>query len=486
MTNIIQESWSHDRSNLKPRVLHIGFGAFSRAHTLRYLDDALDKSDGDFGAVVARLNSGADELSALDAQDHEYLVVEADDDEIRARRIGCVVGTINPGRDGVDALPDLIGSKDLCLVTLTITEKGYCLRNGKLDAEAPAISADLENAQTPRSAIGVLVEGLRRRRAAGAGGITLMACDNLPENGTALREAVMDYARLLDSALADWIGENVSFPSTMVDRIVPALDEAGKALIAEASGSDATIGIVCEPFRQWVIEHNFAGERPDFAAAGAMLVDDVRPYEEMKLRMLNGSHSFLAYLGALAGHETISDCMGDEVFRKAARLLMMQEQAPTLSVPGDVDLDAYADALIARFSNSRLGHRTQQIATDGSQKLPQRLLAPIASHLERGEPWALSALGVAGWMAYLGGKCETGEALKLSDPLAERLREIASSNEGDDRVEALLKLDAIFPPALVGNEAFVAGIKASYRAITEQSVRGAIAQACAKYNSEEG
>ncbi|KFB09243.1 mannitol dehydrogenase family protein [Nitratireductor basaltis] len=486
MSNIIQESWSHDRSHLKPRVLHIGFGAFSRAHTLRYLDDALDKSGGDFGAVVARLNSGADELSALDAQDHEYLVVEADDDEIRARRIGCVVGTINPGRDGVDALPDLIAAKDLCLVTLTITEKGYCLRNGKLDAEAPAISADLKNAQTPRSAIGVLVEGLRRRREAGAGGITLMACDNLPENGTALREAVVDYARLLDSALADWIGENVAFPSTMVDRIVPALDEAGKALIAEASGSSATIGIVCEPFLQWVIEDNFAGERPDFAAAGAMLVDDVRPYEEMKLRMLNGSHSFLAYLGALAGHETISDCMGDAVFRKAARTLMMQEQAPTLSVPGDVDLDAYADALIARFSNSRLGHRTQQIATDGSQKLPQRLLAPIANHLERGEPWALSALGVAGWMAYLGGKSEKGEALKLSDPLAERLAEIASCNEGDDLVEALLKLDAIFPPALVGNEAFVAGINESYRAITEQGVREAIAQACAKYDTEEG
>lgn len=484
MRGIVQESYRYDRGKLKPRLLHIGFGAFARAHTLRYLDDALG-AGGDFGAVVARLNSGAEELSALDERGREYFVVEADDSEVRARRIGCVIGTINPARDGVDALPGLMASSDLCLVTLTITEKGYCLRNGRLDRENRAVEADLRAPRAPRSAIGVLVEGLRRRREAGAGGLTLMACDNLPENGAALRAAVTDYAAAVDRGLAGWIEANVAFPATMVDRIVPALDEAGERLVREAAGRADAIGIVCEPFRQWVIEDSFAGDRPDFASAGAMLVRDVRPYEEMKLRMLNGTHSFLAYLGALAGHETISDCMDDAVFRQAARTLMVVEQAPTLSVPDSFDLQAYADALIARFSNSRLGHRTQQIAMDGSQKLPQRLLAPIAVHLERQEPWPLSALAIAGWMTYLRGTCEKGKGLKLFDPMAGRLREIVSANAGEACVEALLALDAVFPSALAADDCFVRAVTESYRAIRDNGVRAAVEAASAIHATDE-
>lgn len=486
MAEIVRERYAYDRSKLKPRVLHIGFGAFSRAHTLRYLDDALDTAGGDFGAVVARLNSGADELSELDAQGREYLVIEADDTAMRARTIGCVVGTLNPQRDGVDAVPDLIASAALCLVTLTITEKGYCLRNGQLDRSNPAISVDLENARAPRSAIGVLVEGLRRRREAGAGGLTLMACDNLPENGTALRAAVIAYAGAVENDLADWIVGNVAFPSTMVDRIVPALDTAGRELVTKVAGDENAMGIVCEPFRQWVIENSFSAAHPDFAAAGAMLVEDVRPYEEMKLRMLNGSHSFLAYLGALAGHETVADCMADPVFGRAAQMLMLQEQAPTLSVPADVDLGAYAKALMQRFSNSRLGHRTQQIAMDGSQKLPQRLLAPIAAHLQTGAPWPLSALGVAGWMAYLRGKSETGEALSLSDPLAGRLLEIAGGEDGAAYVDALLGVEAVFPQPLAKDPRFRQAIHEAYRALRGTGVRAAIGAACDRHDLANG
>lgn len=468
---------SYDRDRLKPRILHVGFGAFARAHLLVYLDEVLRKTDGDWGVCAVRLNSGEEELTGLDSADHLYTVAEVDDGGITARSVGAVVATCHPKRDGADALFARFENPDLAIISLTITEKGYCQKDGELDLEHKGIQADLAAPQEPGTAIGYLVEGLRRRKDKGLGGLTLLSCDNLPKNGAVCRNVVLAYAERRDSRLARWIADNVSFPSTMVDRIVPALDDEGRAVLRSVlNGTDDPNGIVCEPFRQWVIEDDFAAGRPDFELAGAQFTDDVRPFEEMKLRMLNGSHSFIAYLGALAGHQTVSACMNDVPFRAAVFDLMMREQAPTLSMPADVDLDAYARALIARFSNSRLKHRTTQIASDGSQKLPQRMLESVRYHMRTGGDWPRLALGIAGWMAYCRGRDDEGNPLPLADPMAEKLTDIAITTEdGAEYVREVLEHSGVFPPLLSEDTGFRTRIAAAYRSLRENGARGAVA-----------
>jgi len=262
----------------------------------------------------------------------------------------------------------------------------------------------------------------------------------------------------------------------MVDRIVPAVTPETLQRIADLTGIDDPVAVACEPFRQWVIEDNFVAGRPEWEKAGAELVTDVLPFEEMKLRMLNGSHSFLAYLGYLAGYPLINICMEDQNFRAAARALMLNEQAPTLKVKG-VDLSRYADSLIARYENTALAHRTWQIAMDGSQKLPQRMLDSIRWHLAKGSNWPLLALGVAGWMRYVDGVDEQGNAIEISDPLkADIAAKVAQSEQGTARVQALLSLTAIFGDDLPGNPVFVEGVMQAYRVLLEKGAKAAIAQ----------
>lgn len=470
----------YDRAQLKPRILHIGFGAFSRAFLGTYLDEALTNTPAgvaaDWGMVAARLNSGAGELEALAAADHAFGVLEADDETLTLRRIGAICGVAHPAFGDGDTLFKVFENPELAIVSLTITEKGYCTDGrGHLDTENAAINRDLTAGAHPSSAPGVIVEGLARRKALGLSGLTILCCDNLPDNGHVCGTVIRDFAALKDKALLSWIEENVTFPSTMVDRIVPAMTDESAAFLAAINGSADTNGMVCEPFRQWVIEDNFTAGRPAFERAGAQMVADVRPFEDMKLRMLNGSHSFLAYLGALAGHETISDCMGDEVFREGAHDLMLKEQRPTLDMPEGTDLEGYAAELIARFSNSRLKHKTTQIANDGSQKLPQRLLASIRYHLKNGSPYGRLALGVAGWMAYARGTGETGESLPLNDPLASQIRDVVASNDdGDAYVEAMLALNTVFPEDLTANTQFAAAIKNAYHSLREIGARKTI------------
>ncbi|PLL68927.1 fructuronate reductase, partial [Klebsiella quasipneumoniae] len=234
--------------------------------------------------------------------------------------------------------------------------------------------------------------------------------------------------------------------------------------------------ISCEPFIQWVVEDHFVAGRPAWETAGVQMTDDVLPWEQMKLRMLNGSHSFLAWLGYLAGHAHVSDCMQDEVFRRAARQLMLDEQAPTLTITG-VDLAAYADSLIARFSNPALKHRTWQIAMDGSQKLPQRMLDGIRVHLDRGSRWPLLALGVAGWMRYVSGTDDAGQAIDVRDPLVDKIQQRVAQSDEQQRVDALLGLEEIFGRDLPRNAQFVAGIRAAWQQLAMHGAREAVARA---------
>ena len=340
----------------------------------------------------------------------------------------------------------------------------------------PFIVADLQNPHQPKSAPGVVVEALARRRAAGLPAFSVMSCDNMPENGHVMRNVTCAYARAVDGELADWIEANVTFPSTMVDRIVPAVTPDTLDKIEQLTGVRDPAAVACEPFRQWVIEDNFVAGRPEWEKAGAELVSDVIPFEEMKLRMLNGSHSFLAYLGYLAGYPHINDCMEDENYRLAAHALMLNEQAPTLKVKG-VDLGRYADLLIARYSNPALRHRTWQIAMDGSQKLPQRMLDSVRWHLVHQTPFPLLALGVAGWMRYVGGIDEQGNAIDVSDPqLAVIQAAVNESAEGESRVNALLGIEAIFGNELPKEPRFVAAVMAAYRSLLQKGAKATVAQ----------
>jgi fructuronate reductase len=304
-----------------------------------------------------------------------------------------------------------------------------------------------------------------------------MSCDNMPANGQVTRNVLSQLAQRQDADLAAWVAQQVAFPSTMVDRIVPAVTAETLQHIEDLLGGITDpVAVACEPFRQWVIEDHFPQGRPAWEKAGAELVSDVLPYEEMKLRMLNGSHSFLAYLGYLAGYAHISDCMQDTHFVNAARRLMLAEQAPTLQVR-DLDLTHYADSLLARYRNTALKHRTWQIAMDGTQKLPQRMLDSLRWHLAHGSDFSCLALGVAGWMRYVGGKDEQGQTIEISDPLRVRLADlVGSSREGSERVLALLQLDTVFGRDLPDSPQFISTVTDAYQSLLAHGAKSSVAR----------
>ena len=467
-----------DRNTLVPRIVHLGFGAFHRAHQAVYADILAAEHGSDWGYTEVNLIGGEQQIADLKNQDRLYTVAEMSADAWTARVVGVVKNALHAQVDGLETVLAAMCEPQVAIVSLTITEKGYCHSpaTGQLMLDHPAIVADLQNPQQPKSAPGVIVAALARRRAAGLPAFTVMSCDNMPENGHVMRNVICAYAQAVDAGLAAWIARNVTFPSTMVDRIVPAMTAETLDKIEQLTGVRDPAGVACEPFRQWVIEDNFVAGRPEWEKAGAELVADVLPFEEMKLRMLNGSHSFLAYLGYLSGYQHINECMEDEHFRRAARALMLEEQAPTLNVTG-VDLTRYADMLIARYSNTGLRHRTWQIAMDGSQKLPQRMLDSVRWHLVHHHRFDLLALGVAGWMRYVGGVDEQGNRIDVSDPLLPVLQNaVMQSAEGEARVKALLGVEAIFGNELPHEPLFVAQVTQAYLSLLENGAKATVAR----------
>jgi fructuronate reductase len=365
------------------------------------------------------------------------------------------------------------------IVTLTVTEKGYCHDPAtcRLDEDHPDIRHDLMNPRAPRSAPGFLVEALHRRREDGVAPFTVVSCDNLPSNGVTAQSVVARMASLRDAGFGPWVAGEVAFPSTMVDRIVPATTDEDRARIAARLGVEDAWPIVTEPFSQWVIEDHFPTGRPRFEDSGATLVQDVAPFELAKLRLLNGSHSTLAYLGYLAGYETVSDAMADESFARLVADLMEKESAPTLDASKTGDLNAYMRELLARFRNPALRHRTWQIAMDGSQKLPQRLLATVRARLARGEPIERLALGVAGWMRYVTGVDEQGRPVDVRDPLSARLRMIADG-QGLDAARlapALVGVREIFGDDLAADPRFLSPVTAALDRLIRLGSHGAVA-----------
>ena len=467
---------TYDRSNLKTRMVHIGFGAFHRAHQALCSDKLADQGS-DWGYCEVNLNSG-DLIQALREQNLLYTLTEMADDSLQTRVIGVITQALHGKSDGIEAVINAMSQPEVAIVSMTVTEKGYCHQpaSGNLNPDHPDIVHDLQNPDSPRSLPGLILAAIRRRRKQDLPAFSVMSCDNMPENGHVIRNVIVQLAQYQDPALADYIQQHITFPSTMVDRIVPAMTDAAFAALNARLGCSDPVAVEAEPFFQWVIEDNFVNGRPAWEKAGAELVSDVLPYEEMKLRMLNGSHSFLAYLGFLAGYEYISDCMADPHFRAAARSLMVDEQAPTLRTQG-VDLNAYADSLIARYENRAIKHRTGQIATDGTQKLPQRMLDSLRWHLQRGSDCDLLLLGVAGWMRYVGGIDEKGQPIEIRDPMKAQLAEcVASSEEGEARVRALLSMHEVFGDDLAQNADVVGRLTAWYNKLAAQGARATVHQ----------
>ena len=432
-------------------IVHLGLGAFYRAFGAVYVAEAMAASGGDWGIVGVSLKNPTTR-DALAPQNWAYTSVTlAENDE--STKVIDVLENVLVAPENPAAVLEAMADPGVRIVSLTVTEKGYCHNpaTGALTVDHPDIAHDLQQ-EMPRSTPGFLVRALARRRAAGVPPFTVLSCDNLPENGALVRQIVLNFAHLIDPSLAQWIGENGRFPATMVDRITPATTSADIARVTAVTGLYDSAPVLHEPFRQWVIEDNFVRDmRPDFNAVGVEMVKDVSRFEQMKLRMLNGSHSALAYLGYLAGHETISDTVADPAFAAYVRQLWA-EIMPVVRAPQGFDLQVYAQALMERYANPKIRHRTWQIAMDGSQKLPQRLLGSLEANIAAGKPVPGLCLAVAAWMYYVGGIDQTGQPIDVKDPMAEKLRAISdASTTPVDKVAALLSLSEIFPIELAEN-----------------------------------
>ncbi|MBS8225716.1 mannitol dehydrogenase family protein [Vannielia litorea] len=431
-----------------PGIVHIGIGAFHKAHQAVYTDDALAAQGGDWRIIGVSLRS-ATPSRQLTPQTGLYTTIERSAKGTKARVVGSLAAALNLGEDRVAVLEALC-ARETRIVSLTVTEKGYGIdrKTGGVDLSHPAIAADLAAPDNPQGVAGLLVWALARRRATGVPPFTVLCCDNLPENGPMLRGLLIDFARRAMPEMADHIASEVAFPATMVDRITPATSAATLALAKELTGHVDEAVIECEAFRQWVIEDSFPTGRPAWEAGGAVFVDNVRPFEEMKLRMLNGTHSMLAYAGFLSGHRYVRDVMADPLLATLVRR-HLKAAAATLHGLESVDLGSYAEDLAHRFTNPHLAHETYQIAMDGSEKMPQRIFTPALDAHAHGSPLAPFAFATAAWLRYTIGRHDDGTPYALRDPLEARLRpDPAHQLSARAIIDQLHSIDGLVPYAL--------------------------------------
>ena len=454
---------AYDRDKVAIGVVHFGPGAFHRAHQAFYFDELL-ASDPRWGICAVSLKSPG-VRDALSPQDGLYTLAQLDE-QTSFRIVGAILEVLVAPEDP-PAVFARLASPEVRMVTLTITEKGYCLtRDGTLDRTHSDIVHDLGAPRAPVSAIGYLVEGLRRRFVAGISPYAVVACDNLADNGLRLKAAVVDFAREVDADLAAWIEAEGCFPRTMVDSITPATDDALRARVEAAVGLWDAWPIQREAFTQWVVEDVLGPDAPDLAAVGVTLTDDVRGFERAKLRLLNGAHSTLAYAGLLEGHETVFEAMNDPDLSGLVRDLMTEDVIPTLTAPRGLPLRVYAEAVLKRFRNPAIRHLLSQIAWDGSQKLPFRILGTVADALSAGRPVERLAVPLAAWMHFVRRRAAAG--VTIVDPLAETLIETARACTGEAHsdVARFLLLERVFPAALSRDAAFVAALEKAYAALS--------------------
>jgi mannitol-1-phosphate/altronate dehydrogenase len=421
-------------------IVHLGLGAFHRAHQAVYTEEAVAAAGGDWG-IVAVAPRSAEVVAALAAQDCLFSVTSTAAAATTTRVVGAFAGLRHAAADP-DAVLALLADPAVRVVTLTVTEKGYRAAGAGLNLDDPEIQADLTG-RPPRTVVGQLAAAIARREEP----LTIVSCDNLVANGPFLRTLVTEYFDALGKVPATF--EATRFPASMVDRIVPATTDADRDEAARLLGVRDEAVVVAEPFLQWIIEDDFAGARPAWERGGAVLTGDVAPWEQAKLRMLNATHSMLAYLGALRGYETIAEAVRDEELGGLARQLMTDDVVPTLTPPDGLDLAAYGATVLERFENPALKHRTRQVAMDGSVKLPVRMLGTVRDRLTAGAEPRMISLAVAAWMVYV------HRTPDLDDPQSDRLKSaVAGTTDPTELVEALLAVDTIFTPDLRDSKLF--------------------------------
>ena len=424
-----------DPHALSVGVVHLGLGAFHRAHQAVVTERAAVATGETRWGIAGVSQRSAAVRDQLAPQDGLYSVLERGLGDPTVQVIGSIRDVLTAPEDP-DAVVARIADPAVTVVTLTVTEKGYRATGTGLNLDDPEIQADLTG-RPPRTVVGQLAAGIARREEP----LTIVSCDNLVANGPFLRKLVTDYFDALGKFPETF--EATRFPASMVDRIVPATTEDDRAEAARLLGVRDEAVVVAEPFLQWVIENDFAGDRPAWEQGGAVLTADVAPWEQAKLRMLNATHSMLAYLGALRGYETIAEAVRDEELSRLSQALMTDDVVPTLTPPDGLDLAAYGASVLERFANPALKHRTRQVAMDGSVKLPVRMLGTVRDRLAAGaEPRTIS-LAVAAWMVYV---LRTPD---LDDPQADRLKTaVADTSDPAELVDALLNVDTIFTPDL--------------------------------------
>jgi fructuronate reductase len=467
----------YDRDAVTPGIVHLGIGAFHRAHMAAYVDDLLAENPS-WGIIGASLRR-PDTRDALAPQDFLYTLAIRDADGTRCRVIGSILDVLDANTQRSQLIETMVDPA-IRIVSLTVTEKGYCHdpATGELDEKHPDIVHDLAHPDAPISAPGIIVAALALRQQRGLIPFTVMSCDNLPSNGKTAGRIVRRLAEKWGGGtkLTEYV-QSVSFPSTMVDRIVPATAADDAKIVKEISGLEDEWPIMTEPFTQWVIEDEFPAGRPPFEQVGPQLVEDVEPFELMKLRMLNGAHSTMAYLGYLSGYQYVNEAIVDAGIHKLIHGLMTDEAMPTLPMARPV-LEAYRDRLLARFANPALKHRTWQIAMDGTQKLPQRLLGTIRDRLEKGQSIQRLALGVAAWMRYVTGIDEQGQPIDVKDPHSARLRTIADAagSDAEALAKGLLAMQDVFGTDLPANAAFTGSVVKHLKSLLESGAKATIAK----------
>ena len=463
------------------RIVHLGIGAFFRAFGLAYLERlnaTIASPDQRYGVMGVSFRSAA-VRDALAAQDFVYTTLERGADGDIARTISSLRDVALSTEEQARILAQM-ADEAVSIVSLTITEKGYCHQDGALDLAHPAIAHDIVNPEDPVSAPGYIVAALAMRHKAGIAPFTCLSCDNLSDNGRLLAHIVIELAERIDPELAAWIKADVRFPITMIDRIVPATTDADRAHVAAIIGHEDRAPVIHEAFSQWVIEDDFGVlGRPDFGVVGAQLVADVAPFESMKLRCLNGSHTALAILGSLHGKTTVSDAISDPALSAFIDNLWHREICPSVDVPDGVNIAEYCQALRDRYSNAAIVHHTAQIATDTSKKLPPRILAPLMDNLHACQPVSSLSLILAGWMFFIRSTHLAGDI--INDPLADRFITIIQDTvDGDAYVTAMLEIDSIFSPDFTRHETVIESIMNWYRKIETDGI-----DACLRHAAKE-
>ena len=460
---------------ITPKILHFGPGAFFRSFVASLIDAVNQKDDEKWGILAVSLNS-ENTFKKLSGQDLVFYSLSMSSTNRQVQQICSISDFVVAKKDGQSVL-DALSDEQIEIVSLTITEKGYYYNSGKkeLDFGNQNIIDDLGNPEKPKTAVGFIVAGLKDRYLNGKAPFTILSCDNLPNNGAVVKKIIIDFAQKIDHKLATWISKEVSFPSSMVDRITPATKEQDIINFAEEYGMHDPALVVHEEFFQWVIEDKFSSTKPNFPLAGIQMVSNVDVHEKMKLRCLNGTHSALAYLGYLAGYNTIAECVSEGSMVNYIQYLWEKEIIPTLETPEGENLNDYCSKLLERYQNPAIEHRTWQIAMDGSQKLPQRILETVSDLIKHKRDFQGLALTIAAWIKYVTGIDLNGKTIDVRDPLASDFAMVAKKSKTSEHyVDSIIDQSKVFPANLRDSSAFRTEIQKYHKFLEQYGSLGSI------------